>query len=178
MTNFVLSNQNDYMDENTGALFWKIEKRIKKGDYLYSLVPKHPKATKNGYVLEHRVVMENHLGRLLDPNEVVHHRNGDKHDNRLENLEVMDYRKHSCHHASKGRAYVELKCPYCKKTFHREKRQTHYNKPSQWTACSSKCRGKFSRMIQLQGITKEVEEAISGNTVRHYVHGNPEETAT
>jgi len=50
---------------------WKVEKIVKKGAYLYALVPEHPYATKNGYVLEHRVVMENHLNRLLNPDEVV-----------------------------------------------------------------------------------------------------------
>ena len=48
---------------------WNIKKIISKGDYDYALVPEHPKATKNGYVLLHRVIMENHLGRLLNDDE-------------------------------------------------------------------------------------------------------------
>ncbi len=48
-----------------------------------------PNISKPGqYVLEHRYIMENFLGRKLTKNETVHHKNGIRHDNRLENLEL------------------------------------------------------------------------------------------
>lgn len=46
---------------------WVIEKIVSKGDYNYAVVKGHPFSTKNNYVLEHRIVMENKLGRVLSP---------------------------------------------------------------------------------------------------------------
>jgi len=56
--------------------------------YVKLKAPGHPEATKNGWGYEHRMVMSDHLQRPLWPDENVHHKNGDRSDNRIENLEL------------------------------------------------------------------------------------------
>lgn len=69
--------------------------RIHCHDYILIRKPDHPYA-RNGYVREHRLVIEKRLGRFLEPWELVHHINGVKDDNRLENLELIpSNNKHS-----------------------------------------------------------------------------------
>lgn len=62
--------------------------RMQVGDYVYLKCPEHPSATKHGYVLESRLVMEKQLGRYLLPTEVVHHKVGFSND--PDNLVVYD----------------------------------------------------------------------------------------
>lgn len=52
----------------------------------------HPFADSAGNVMQHRLVVEAALGRYLQPEETVHHKNGIKNDNRLENLELLESR--------------------------------------------------------------------------------------
>ena len=63
--------------------------------YVRIYVPNHPRANTWGYVYEHVILMEDYLHRSLTDNEVVHHKNGIRSDNRLENLQVMTKEEHS-----------------------------------------------------------------------------------
>ena len=66
--------------------------------YVLAYAPKHPKAHKDGYVMLHTVVMERAIGRYLNDNEVVHHENRNRKDNRLENLVLMNKHEHCSMH--------------------------------------------------------------------------------
>jgi hypothetical protein len=58
--------------------------------YIEIYAPTNPNSKTNGYVREHRLIMSEHLGRPLLPSENVHHINGDRTDNRIENLELWN----------------------------------------------------------------------------------------
>lgn len=58
---------------------------------------------------EHRLIMERHLGRELEVNEIVHHKDGDKSNNDLENLEVMSRSEHSRSHKLGNSMPIEVR---------------------------------------------------------------------
>ena len=71
----------------------KLDKNL---GYVRVYAPMHPEANTWGYVYEHRLIAEEKiLGRRLNSDEVVHHKNGKRWDNRLANLEVMNRVDHS-----------------------------------------------------------------------------------
>ncbi|WP_052350583.1 HNH endonuclease [Paenibacillus gorillae] len=83
-------------------------KRTKSG-YVTLCVKSHPFAGKDGYVFEHRIIMEQILDRYLDKDEIVHHKNGKKHDNRFGNLEVMKHSDHTILHNTGATRSIETR---------------------------------------------------------------------
>jgi len=74
--------------------------KVKNSDgHMQIRMPSHPHAFINGYVFEHRIVMEKHLNRYLDPREVVHHNDNNKTNNAIGNLTLFkDNSEHMKYH--------------------------------------------------------------------------------
>jgi hypothetical protein len=77
---------------------WRGGRTLHKAGYVLVKAPGHPEADEQGYAFEHRLVAEGKISRPLAVGEVVHHINGNKADNRPENLQVMGWGEHSSHH--------------------------------------------------------------------------------
>lgn len=80
-----------YPDGQRGenASNWRGGKMKAGKGYIYQYAPEHPNANQDGYVMEHRLALEKKLGRLLTKEEVVHHIDGVKSNNDIENLELV-----------------------------------------------------------------------------------------
>lgn len=107
-----------------------------QGKYTYVYDPKNPMSDYRGRVLEHRYVMSEYLGRPLLGNELVHHKNGDKKDNRIVNLELMSRSQHTSSHNKKEE--VLFVCPICLLPFSKLKSRIRTENPT----CSRSCAAK------------------------------------
>ena len=75
---------------------WKGGQRINSTGYVVIRSVGHPRAISHGhYVSEHTLIMEKKIGRYLKDDEVVHHINHNKQDNRIENLQLMTKAEHT-----------------------------------------------------------------------------------
>lgn len=114
-------------------------------------IPSHPKARPNGCVLEHRIVAEQLVGRVLRDEEVVHHIDEKKDNNTVENLIVfVSQDDHARFHQTgvmirnEDNTYyspiTENVCENCNSTYVQDKSKVRF--------CSKKCAGEFSRKVK------------------------------
>lgn len=161
------------------------EKPMKKevlwcNGYKYVYHPEHPSSLtsgcRKGYVLEHRYVMEQFLGRCLTENEVVHHIDGTRDNNVLSNLSLLSIEEHTRLHSlqligKRGlHSSADYHCPKCgKKT----------NRPFQFCrACRSQERRKwivptreeFKNLLQTKSIGEIAESfGVSDTIIRREI---------
>lgn len=93
------NNGGGRLGQKTGPQSKQYKVRFTKDGYLRMYAGKHPYANGRKEIYLHVMVMEVAIGRQLDVTECVHHKNGDKLDNRLENLELMLHADHSRYHS-------------------------------------------------------------------------------
>ena len=74
---------------------------IDRDGYILIYAKDHPKCNARGFVREHRMEVEKHLGRHLEIEEVVHHKDRDKANNHIDNLEIMTKSDHHRLHSTK-----------------------------------------------------------------------------
>lgn len=91
----------NYKAENTPN--WKGGRLIRKTGYVVVYHPNHPHNVGVNYVYEHRLIMEKKLGRYLNKNEDVHHKDGNRSNNNINNLELMSEYEHQKMHGDKRR---------------------------------------------------------------------------
>lgn len=96
-------------------------------------------------VPEHRFVIEQQLGRKLARAEHVHHRDGDKHNNHLGNLELITASSHAKTHARSAET-ITLTCPECRRSFTTSARQVRSRKKNGALRafCSRQCSGAYN----------------------------------
>lgn len=77
---------------------WKGGRKLTPKGYVQVLKKEHPRADPNGYVFEHILVWERYTGIQVEPGFVVHHLDGDKTNNEIDNLCLMTFGAHSSYH--------------------------------------------------------------------------------
>jgi predicted RNA-binding Zn-ribbon protein involved in translation (DUF1610 family) len=139
--------------------------RMKNGPYELVIAPDdYPgKRYRGRYCYEHHLVWWRAGKSLPAQDEVVHHKNNNKRDNRLENLKITKRGIHSCRHTkSRGRVLVRFRCPSCGVEFIRPKWKSQISKGGKITFCSRQCTGKFG----FSGACREkIDTAIRTNVL-------------
>jgi len=163
---------------------YKDRKRIKLNGRWVIKVPEHPfsyKGRMGGYVYEHRLIIEQKIKKFLPRKTIVHHIDGNKHNNNIDNLQIMPHSHHTSLHKNKDKKVSEhfvshnkKTCIGCNKYFETKRKDQQY--------CSVECMNKKrsehlpdkitlkNKIIQLNGNFARVgkEYGVTDNAVRKW----------
>jgi len=135
------------------------ESVMRNGPYELVLAPDdYPgKRYRGRYCYEHHLVFWRAHGVLPGDDETIHHKNGNRRDNRLENLELLKRGAHTAqHNREHGRKMVEMVCPVCGHEFSRRWANTLLRGGMTRNFCSRKCMGKARMSRSPIGATEVV----------------------
>ena len=124
---------------------YQIKSICKGGGYMYCRTnPIHPKANSKGLYPLHRVLMENKIGRNLLTTEHVHHKDENKYNNHIDNLELLTVSDHAkLHRPVLASINIQCKCgTYFEEKPHIVRRKLKKNKTGLY--CSRYCAGKYA----------------------------------
>lgn len=136
------------------------------GDYIMVVAPPDfpGKKYRNRYCYEHHLVYWQSYGVVANSNEIIHHKDENKHNNSPENLELKTRSAHATEHGRKrGKIMVELLCPYCQIPFIIEKRCSYLQKGGYSTCCSKWCASRFNHLSE-----HEKQKRISKMFIREF----------
>jgi deoxyuridine 5'-triphosphate nucleotidohydrolase len=94
-TMYAGENNPNFGNRGPNNPLFKTGERITRYGYKMIYKPDHPNAQKDGYIFEHRYVMSQHLGRSLTNEEHVHHKDENKLNNEIDNLEIVSLSEHT-----------------------------------------------------------------------------------
>ena len=107
--------------------------------YIYEHRPNHPLADNRGRVLQHRRIWFDRYGEM-PKDQIIHHKNGDRTDNRLSNLQLMSRGEHVFKHRLGTGKVGQFQCSSCKRTFSRSLRvQKYCIRKGHRPCCSMRC---------------------------------------
>lgn len=135
---------------------------MKNGEYELVIAPEdYPgKKYRDRYISKHVYIYWKYYGIVPKEDEIIHHIDGNKHNNNIENLILMKRNEHVKLHNHLSQI-VELKCPGCGKIFYRKKGDSFLVKKNKCTCCSYRCVGIMTNLSK-----EEKEKRISENLIR------------
>ena len=144
---------------------------MKNGEYNLVIAPSDysGKLYRGKYCYEHYLVYWKHYGVIPNKEQIIHHKDGNKRNNNIDNLILMDRIEHIVHHEkARQKKMLLLKCPVCEKIFIKEKRQTCLQKPSEAaTYCSRECVGKATYLKKTNN--KEFQHNLKTNIIKEFL---------